>query len=134
MRERTFHASLCRYLAFSFESVHNHHGLQMKKRGRKKIAILLSILVVLLVMTVSLVVVYVRLSDLSAHKEDIVNTFKATLNRDVAYESADFSFSFGPVFAFKGIRIREKDGSSSFATLDRLESGWPCCRSCGKRL
>ena len=93
----------------------------MKKPGRKKIAIFLSILVVLIIMTASLVIVYVRLSDLSAHKEDIVNTFKAALNRDVAYESADFSFSFGPVFAFKGIQIREKDGSSSFATMDRLE-------------
>jgi uncharacterized protein YhdP len=92
----------------------------MMKPRRKKIVIILSVLAVLLV-AAGLIAVYLELADLSSRKEEIVQSFKAALNRDVSYDSADLSFSLGPVLTFRGVQIRERDGSSTFAAMDQLE-------------
>jgi len=92
----------------------------MMKTSRKKIVVISSALVVLVV-AAGLFVVYLGLADLSTHKEEIVRAFKTALNRDVSYDSADLTFSLGPVLTFRGVQIRERDGSSSFAAMDRLE-------------
>jgi uncharacterized protein YhdP len=90
----------------------------MTRPGRKKLAILLS--AAFLVVTAVLVIVYIELADLGAHKTDIVSTIKKALNRDVSYENAEISFAFGPILTVRQIEIREKDRSSIFATADGL--------------
>jgi hypothetical protein len=92
----------------------------MKKPTRKKIVILAIIAVLLVSMAAGIVTVLFTLSNLDACKGNIVTSLNKTLNREVSYEDEEFSFYFGPAFTFRGIKIKEKNGKDTFATIERL--------------
>lgn len=92
----------------------------MKKTTRKKIFILAIIAFLLISTAAGIAAVLFTLSNLDARKGDIVTFLNKTLDREVSYESQEFSFYFGPTFTFRGIEIREKNGRDTFATIERL--------------
>ncbi|MHB8138178.1 MAG: YhdP family protein [Smithellaceae bacterium] len=92
----------------------------MKKPTRKKIVILAIISVLLVSMAAGIATVLFTLSNLDAYKGDIVTFLNKTLSREVSYEGEEFSFHFGPAFTFRGIKIKEKNGKDTFATIERL--------------
>ena len=61
-----------------------------------------------------------RLLDLDTYKQDIVTQVKAAMKRDLQYETGEFSLRLAPSFSFKGVTIKEKDGSRDFVTAERL--------------
>jgi len=92
----------------------------MKKPTRKKIVIFAIIAFLLVSAAAGIVTVLFTLSNLNAYKEDIVTFFNRTLNREISYENEEFSFYFGPAFTFREIKIKEKNGKDTFATIERL--------------
>jgi len=92
----------------------------MKKPTRKKIVILLITAGIFISTAVGVAVVLIKLSDLDAHKGNIISFLNKTLNREVSYEKGDFSFYFGPTFTFRGIKIKERNGRDTFATIERI--------------
>ncbi|MBJ6725891.1 YhdP family protein [Geomesophilobacter sediminis] len=85
-----------------------------------------------IMLTVSLAVIGVslgiKLLDLDTYKEQIIAGVRASLNRELRYESGEFSLRPGPGFTFTGVRIKEKDGVGEFVRADRLTIGvalWP---------
>jgi uncharacterized protein involved in outer membrane biogenesis len=61
-----------------------------------------------------------RFLDLDTYKAQIVAQVRSALNRDLRYESGDFSLRYGPSFSFIGVTIKEKDGARDFIKADRL--------------
>ena len=92
----------------------------MKKPTRKKIVILAIIAVLLVSAAAGIGTALFTLSNLDAYKGDIVTFLNKTLNREVSYENEEFSFYFGPAFTFREIKIKEKNGKDTFATIERL--------------
>ncbi|HVO67760.1 MAG TPA: AsmA-like C-terminal domain-containing protein [Syntrophales bacterium] len=92
----------------------------MKKPSRKTIVILLITLIVFISAAAGITVVLIKLSDLDAYKGDIISALNKKLNREVSYERGDFSFYFGPIFTFSGIKIKERDGQDTFATIEKI--------------
>jgi len=62
----------------------------------------------------------ISLSDLDARKGDIISVLSKKLNRQVSYDSGNFSFSLEPFFTFRGITIKEKNSRETFATIERI--------------
>ncbi|QWV92633.1 AsmA-like C-terminal domain-containing protein [Geomonas oryzisoli] len=61
-----------------------------------------------------------RLLDLDTYKADILAQVKSSLKRDLQYQTGAFTMRLTPAFTFTGVTIKEKDGSTDFATADRL--------------
>ena len=89
----------------------------MKTKSRKTIIIIL--IAVFISAAAGIAVVLIKLSDLDTRKEDIISALNKKLNRQVSYDSGDFSFSLGPTFTFRGITIKEKNSRETFATIER---------------
>ncbi|AJE03957.1 YhdP family protein [Geobacter pickeringii] len=87
------------------------------KRRNLIIAVLLTLAVLLGAAGTILVA---RLHELDTYKGQILAEVEKALNRKVTYEKGDVSIGFGPAFSFTRVAIMEKDGSSVFATADRL--------------
>ncbi|MEN6318494.1 MAG: AsmA-like C-terminal domain-containing protein [Syntrophaceae bacterium] len=92
----------------------------MKKKTRKTIAIILIAAVVFIAAAAGVAVVLIKLSDLDTRKGDIISALNKKLNRQVSYDSGEFSFYFGPTFTFRGVTIKEKNSRETFATIERL--------------
>ena len=78
---------------------------------------LVASIVSLVVVTASLLLHYL---DLDTYKAEIVARVKSSLNRELRYESGDFSFRYGPSFSFTGVTVKERDGVGDFIKADRL--------------
>ncbi|WP_298271027.1 AsmA-like C-terminal domain-containing protein [Geobacter sp.] len=78
----------------------------------------------LLVLTVLIgavgTVIVARLHELDTYKGEILAEVEKALNRKVTYEKGEVSVGFRPAFSFTRVVIRERDGSTVFATADRL--------------
>ncbi|WP_224963287.1 DUF3971 domain-containing protein [Geomonas subterranea] len=61
-----------------------------------------------------------RLLDLDTYKAEILAQVKASLKRDLQYQTGAFTMRLTPAFTFTGVTIKEKDGSTNFASADRL--------------
>jgi hypothetical protein len=61
-----------------------------------------------------------RYLDLDTYKQDIAAQVRSALKRDLRYDTGDFSLRYGLSFSFRGVTIKERDGSSDFAKADRL--------------
>ncbi|HEY5973892.1 MAG TPA: DUF748 domain-containing protein, partial [Geobacteraceae bacterium] len=61
-----------------------------------------------------------RLLDLDTCRNQLLSLARNALNRQVSYESAAFSWHFGPAFTFHGLVIKEKNGETSLLEADRL--------------
>ncbi|MBJ6801749.1 DUF3971 domain-containing protein [Geomonas propionica] len=61
-----------------------------------------------------------RLLDLDTYKADILAQVKASLKRDLQYQTGAFTMRLTPAFTFTGVTIKEKDGVTEFATAERL--------------
>ena len=61
-----------------------------------------------------------RLLDLDTYKAEILAQVKSALKRDLQYHSGEFTMRLTPAFSFTGVTIKEKDGTTDFATADRL--------------
>ncbi|HTP64482.1 MAG TPA: DUF748 domain-containing protein, partial [Geobacteraceae bacterium] len=61
-----------------------------------------------------------RLLHLDSYKEQILAQVQKALNRQVLYETGTFAFRFGPEFIFTHVTVKEKDGTSTFISADRL--------------
>ena len=92
----------------------------MKKQSRKTIAILLIAVTIFISAAIGFAVLLIKLSDLDARKGDIISALSKKLNREVSYDTGDFSLYLGPTFTFKGIKINEKDSRETFATIERI--------------
>ena len=92
----------------------------MKKPTRKKIVVLAIITSLLVSAAAGIATVLFTLSNLDTYKGDIVTFLNKTLDREVSYENEEFSFYFGPAFTFREIKIKEKNGKDTFATIERL--------------
>ncbi|MBJ6751963.1 DUF3971 domain-containing protein [Geomonas anaerohicana] len=87
----------------------------------KKIrAWLLPLLATILTIVVLGVSLLPRLLDLDTYKADILAQVKSSLKRDLQYQTGAFTMRLTPAFTFTGVTIKEKDGSTDFATADRL--------------
>ncbi len=92
----------------------------MKTKRRKTTAIILIAVVVFIAAAVGVAVLMISLSDLDARKGDIISVLSKKLNRQVSYDSGNFSFSLEPIFTFRGITIKEKNSRETFATIERI--------------
>jgi uncharacterized protein involved in outer membrane biogenesis len=92
----------------------------MKKPTPKKIVILLIAAFIFISAAGGIAVVLIKLSHLDAYKGNIIAFLNKTLSREVSYENEEFSFYFGPTFTFRGIKIKEKNGRDTFATIERV--------------
>ncbi|MBU5615142.1 DUF3971 domain-containing protein [Geomonas azotofigens] len=61
-----------------------------------------------------------RLIDLDTYKAEILAQVKSSLKRDLQYQTGAFTMRLTPAFTFTGVTIKEKDGSTDFASADRL--------------
>jgi len=61
-----------------------------------------------------------RLLDLDTYKQEILAQVKATLKRDLRYQTGEFTIGLIPSFSFAGVTVKEKDGSSDFISADLL--------------
>src|SRR5512136_2968101 len=61
-----------------------------------------------------------RLPDLDSFRAQILTMIQKSLNRHVSYQTASFSWHFGPSFVFRGITIREKTGDKTFLEAEQL--------------
>ncbi|MCX5844127.1 MAG: AsmA-like C-terminal domain-containing protein [Deltaproteobacteria bacterium] len=92
----------------------------MNTKSRKTIAIILIAVVVFISAAAAVVVVLIKLSNLDARKGDIITALNKKLNRQVSYDSGDFSYYLGPTFTFRGVTIKEKNSPETFATIERI--------------
>ncbi|QXE85794.1 AsmA-like C-terminal domain-containing protein [Geomonas nitrogeniifigens] len=87
----------------------------------KKIrAWLLPLLATILTVVVLGVSLLPRLLDLDTYKSEILAQVKTSLKRDLQYQTGAFTMRLTPAFTFTGVTIKEKDGTTEFATADRL--------------
>lgn len=93
----------------------------MKRPGKRTIIVIFSLVAVLVALGTGLGVLLHKLYHLEEQRGRIINALKTALHREVSYDKAEFSWSFGPVFTVSGIRILEKDGTETFASADRLK-------------
>ena len=89
------------------------------KRTFKKIY-LIAVLAILILLGVGGSLLFNRLMHLDSYKEQILAQVQNTLNRQVLYEKGDFSFRFGPQFIFTHVIVKEKGGTATFISADRL--------------
>ena len=61
-----------------------------------------------------------KLLHLDSYKEQILAEVQQALNRQVTYETGAFSFRFVPQFIFTHVVVKEKDGTATFISADRL--------------
>ncbi|WP_136527001.1 YhdP family protein [Geomonas ferrireducens] len=87
------------------------------KRVRSWLLPLIATILTIAVLAASLLP---RLLDLDTYKADILAQVKSALKRDLQYQSGAFTVRLTPAFTFTGVTIKEKDGSSDFASADRL--------------
>ncbi len=92
----------------------------MNTQRRKIIAIILIAAVVFISAAAVVAVVLIKLSNLDARKGDIITALNKKLNRQVSYDSGDFSYYLGPTFTFRGVTIKEKNSPETFATIERI--------------
>jgi uncharacterized protein involved in outer membrane biogenesis len=90
----------------------------MNTKSRKTIIIILTAVFISAAAVVA--VVLIKLSDLDTRKGDIISALNKKLNRQVSYESGDFSFYLSPTFTFRGVTIKEKNSRETFATIERI--------------
>ena len=88
----------------------------------KKTAMILclSVFAVLAILGAGTFLLYENLKDLESQRTSIILAAKKSLGRDIHYDKAVFSLWTGPAFSFTGVDIRERDGSASFASIERL--------------
>ncbi|HEX2768158.1 MAG TPA: AsmA-like C-terminal domain-containing protein [Geobacteraceae bacterium] len=61
-----------------------------------------------------------KLLHLDSYKEQILAEVQQALNRQVIYETGAFSFRFVPQFIFTRVVVKEKGGTATFISADRL--------------
>src|SRR5512136_699072 len=81
---------------------------------------LLAVLAILIVLGVGGSLLFTRLMHLDSYKDQILAQVQQTLNRQVLYEKGTFSFRFGPQFIFTHVTVKEKGGTATFISADRL--------------
>ncbi len=88
----------------------------------KKIIIILSAVLVIIMVMGGLFVVYFykQIQDLEAFRPTIVEYAKKALDRDIQYASGHVSFGFMPALTFEKVAIMEKNGHDPFASAARL--------------
>lgn len=83
-----------------------------------KLLLLLAALTIVSYLALSLLLP--RLIDLNSYQAQLVATLQKELNRPVSLGESQFSWSFGPVFTFNDLVIREPDGKSTFVTARKI--------------
>jgi len=76
--------------------------------------------IILISVATGIAVFLMKFSDLDARKGDIVSAINKKINREISYDSGDFSLGLGPTFIFKGIKIKEKHSMETFATIETI--------------
>lgn len=84
---------------------------------KRKIAVLLSVLAVILIGGGYLVD---RLLQVDTYKAQIIEALQRELQREVRYESGTFSLRYGPAFTFSNIMVLQKGGPDPLLTAKRL--------------
>lgn len=92
----------------------------MNTKSRKTVATILIAVVVFISVAAGVGIVLVKLSNLDARKGDIITALNKKLNRQVSYDSGDFSFTLGPTFTFRGVTVKEKNSTETFATIESI--------------
>jgi len=87
---------------------------------KKALIVLSSCALLLAFCAVGVLYLYENLKNLETRKESIILAAKAALDRDVQYARAAFSLKAGPVFTFTDVVVKERNGLSPFATIERL--------------
>lgn len=89
---------------------------------RKKIYIVAAVLLVSILLGTMAVVAMKKLHRLDTYKADILSEMQKSLNREVQYSRGGFSLTYGPVFTFDKVLIREKDPKETapFLTSERI--------------
>jgi len=82
--------------------------------------IVFGLLLAIAVTMAATVMIIPRLLDLNNYRSRILALAQDSLNRKVSYESASFSWQFGPAFSFSKLVIKEKNGETSLLEADRL--------------
>lgn len=93
----------------------------MKRPGKRTIIVIFSLAAVLIALSAGVAVLLYKLYHIEEQREKIITALKTALHREVSYDRAEFSYSFGPVFTISGIRVLEKNSTENFAAADRLK-------------
>ncbi|GFE57845.1 AsmA-like C-terminal domain-containing protein [Geobacter sp. AOG1] len=81
---------------------------------------LLASLAILLLLVGGAALILPRLLHLDSYRDQILAQVQQSLNRQVLYEKGEFSFHILPTFTFTKVVVREKDGTATFLSADRL--------------
>jgi len=81
---------------------------------------LLATLAILLVLMGGATLILPRLLHLDSYRDQILAQVQQSLNRQVLYETGEFSYHIFPTFTFTKVVVKEKDGTSTLISADRL--------------
>lgn len=61
-----------------------------------------------------------RLMDINAYRDEILTALQQTLNRNVTFRTARFTWNFGPSVTFESLSIKEPQSTADFVSADRI--------------